>query len=68
MERIKIAVRKDVAKKLQEAQNIHNLPINLTVGRIFNGMVQITFEYDEEDELLAKWFTENLVDKYSRSL
>lgn len=61
-------VQKDIALKLQETQNVHNLPINIHVKTIFQGMVPMTFEYDEEDELLAKWFTETLIDRYSRDL
>ena len=65
MKSIEMLVQKDIAKKLQEAQIFHNLPINIHVKPIFHGMVPMTFEYEEEDELLAQWLTESLVDKYS---
>ena len=65
MAKIEMAVRKDIAEKIQEAQIFHNLPINIHVKPIFHGMVPMTFEYEEEDELLAQWLTESLVDKYS---
>lgn len=61
-------VHKDIAMKLQEAQIFHNLPINIHVKPIFHGMVPMTFEYEEEDELLAQWFTDTLIDKYARDL
>lgn len=64
MEKIEMAVRKDIAKKLQEAQVFHNLPIEIHVSRISNGFVEMTCEYEEEDELLAQWFTDVLVDRY----
>ena len=58
-------VQKDIAKKLQEAQIFHNLPINIRAKTIIQSMVPMTFEYEEEDEYLALWLTESLVDKYS---
>lgn len=61
-------VHKDIAMKLQEAQIFHNLPINIHVKPIIHGMVPMTFEYEEEDELLARWFTDTLIDKYARDL
>lgn len=61
-------VHKDIAMKLQEAQIFHNLPINIHVKSIIHGMVPMTFEYEEEDELLAQWFTDTLIDKYARDL
>ena len=62
---IELFVRKDISEKLQEAQVFHNLPIDITVGRISGGMVQMTFEYEEDDELLVQWFTDVLVDRYA---
>lgn len=61
-------VHKDIAPKLQEAQIEHALPINIKVKKIIKGMVPMTFEYDEEDELLAQWLTETLIDKYCREI
>lgn len=68
MKKIELLVQKDIALKLQEAQNVHNLPINIHVKPIIHGMVPMTFEYNEEDELLAQWFTETLIERYSRDL
>ncbi len=68
MKTIEMHVHKDIAMKLQEAQIFHNLPINIHVKPIFHGMVPMTFEYEEEDELLAQWFTDTLIDKYARDL
>lgn len=61
-------VQKDIAKKLQEVQIFHNLPINIHVKPIIRGMVPMTFEYEDDDELLAQWFTDTLIDKYARDL
>lgn len=61
-------VQKDIAMKLQEAQIFHNLPINIHVKPIIRGMVPMTFEYEDDDELLAQWFTDTLIDKYARDL
>ena len=68
MKKIEMHVHKDIAMKLQEAQIFHNLPINIHVKPITHGMVPMTFEYEEEDELLARWFTDSLIDKYARDL
>ena len=68
MKTIEMHVHKDIAMKLQEAQIFHNLPINIHVKPIIRGMVPMTFEYEEEDELLAQWFTDTLIDKYARDL
>lgn len=68
MKTIEMHVHKDIAMKLQEAQIFHNLPINIHVKPIIHGMVPMTFEYEEEDELLARWFTDTLIDKYARDL
>jgi hypothetical protein len=68
MKTIEMHVHKDIAMKLQEAQIFHNLPINIHVKPIIHGMVPMTFEYEEEDELLAQWFTDTLIDKYARDL
>ena len=68
MKKIEMLVHKSIALKLQEAQNIHNLPINIHVKTIIHGMVPMTFEFDEEDDLLARWFTETLIDRFSREL
>lgn len=64
MKKIEMLIRKDIAMKLQEAQIFHNLPINIHVKPIIHGMMPMTFEYEEENELLAQWLTETLVDKY----
>ena len=61
-------VHKDIAMKLQEAQIFHNLPINIHVKPIIHGMVPMTFEYEEEDELLAQWFTGSLLNKYTKDI
>lgn len=68
MQKIEMLVQKDIAMKLQEAQLFHNLPINIHVKTIFHGMVPMTFEYEEEDELLAKWFTGSLLNKYTKDI
>lgn len=65
MEKIEMLVRKDIAEKIQEAQMFHNLPVHIKTKTITHGLVPMTFEYEEEDEPLAKWLTENLVDKYA---
>ena len=68
MQKIEMLVQKDIAMKLQEAQLFHNLPINIHVKTIFHGMVPMTFEYEEEDELLAQWFTGSLLNKYTKDI
>ncbi|MBQ0157800.1 MAG: hypothetical protein KBS47_02170 [Bacteroidales bacterium] len=68
MKTIEIHVHKDIAMKLQEAQIFHNLPIIIHVKPIIHGMVPMKFEYEEDDELLARWFTDTLIDKYARDL
>ena len=68
MKTIEMHVHKDIAMKLQEAQIFHNLPINIRVKPIIDGMVPMTFEFDEENKLLAKWFTDTLIDKYAKEL
>lgn len=68
MQKIEMLVQKDIAMKLQEAQLFHNLPINIHVKTIFHGMVPMTFEYDEEDELLAQWLTGSLLNKYTKDI
>lgn len=68
MKTIEMHVHKDIAMKLQEAQIFHNLPINIHVKPIIRGMVPMTFEYEDDDELLAQWFTDTLIDKYARDL
>lgn len=65
MKKIEALIRKDIAEKIQEAQIFHNLPINIHAKTIIQSMVPMTFEYEEEDEYLALWLTESLVDKYS---
>lgn len=68
MQKIEMLVQKDIAMKLQEAQLFHNLPINIHVKTIFHGMVPMAFEYEEEDELLAQWFTGSLLNKYTKDI
>lgn len=58
-----ISVLPNIAKGLQQAQNVHNLPINMTISLPQNGRVEITLDYDEEDDLLVDWFAEVVVDK-----
>ena len=65
MKKIEALIRKDIAEKIQEAQIFYNLPINIRAKTIIQSMVPMTFEYEEEDEYLALWLTESLVDKYS---
>lgn len=59
-------VKPAVAKYLEEAHYMCNLPININIGLKKEGLTPMTIEYEEEDELLVEWMTTALIDRITR--
>ena len=66
MERKQYHVQPKIADKIVELSEEHNLPVNIIVGVLVDGMKPVTFEYELIDYYLVAWLVNRSTQFYTQ--
>ncbi len=66
MEKKEMSTQPKVAAKMVELQMEHNLPVNITIGKMNDGLKEVALEYDLIDYYAMAWIVNKAVEWYSK--
>ena len=66
MEKKEMSTQPKVAAKMVELQMEHNLPVNIIIGKMNDGLKEVALEYDLIDYYAMAWIVNKAVEWYSK--